>query len=266
MKASSRLKQELNLFFNALSFFSRVPVPAWVEYSATSLSHCVRYFPLVGWFIGLLSGLVIIGLMPVFGAPLAVLLSMVISCWATGAFHEDGFADCCDGFGGGYSPEQILMIMKDSRLGTYGVLGLCCMLAIKFTALLGLSQSFSAVNLLFTVFLAHTLSRFSAVLLVWRLNYIREPSEPSKAKAVAQNLAIKDVLLASVWVVVPALMIQLNALLVALVSTIVITILWARYLKLKLGGYTGDTLGAQQQLNEVGIYLSITVAANLAWL
>lgn len=125
MSVIERAKHEMNLVFNALSFFSRIPVPKNVRYSGQSLSQCVAYFPLVGWIVGLVSAGLIVLLMPILGAPLAILLSMAASCWLTGAFHEDGFADCCDGFGGGYTPEQMLRIMKDSRLGTYGVLGLC---------------------------------------------------------------------------------------------------------------------------------------------
>ncbi|GDY25468.1 adenosylcobinamide-GDP ribazoletransferase [Agarivorans sp. Toyoura001] len=262
MSIAKLLKHELNLLLNALSFFSRVPVPNSVTYNATSLSQCVAYFPFVGWLVAWLSAAVMIGLIPVLGAPLAVLLSMVASCWATGAFHEDGFADCCDGFGGGYQTEQILTIMKDSRLGTYGVLGLCCMLALKFSALLSLSQQLSMMNLLLVIWLAHSLSRFSAVLLIWRLDYVREPSEPSKAKAVAQSIGRKELVLALCWVAVPAILISTDFLALALISSLVVTVLWARYLNLKLGGYTGDGLGAQQQLAEVMIYIALVAGLN----
>jgi adenosylcobinamide-GDP ribazoletransferase len=258
----NRAKHELNLAFNALSFFSRIPVPKNVSYSGQSLSQCVAYFPLVGWIVGLVSAGLILLLMPILGAPLAILLSMAASCWLTGAFHEDGFADCCDGFGGGYTPEQMLSIMKDSRLGTYGVLGLCSILAIKFSALLGLSQALSSTDLLLVLWLAHSLSRFSAVLIIWKLDYVREPSEPSKAKAVAQSIGSKELVLALCWVAVPAALIELSMLAFLLLSCLLVTLLWARYLKLKLAGYTGDTLGAQQQLSEVAIYISLLAAIN----
>ncbi|WP_205472710.1 adenosylcobinamide-GDP ribazoletransferase [Agarivorans sp. Alg241-V36] len=262
MSVINHAKHELNLLFNALSFFSRIPVPNKVSYSSQSLSQCVAYFPLVGWIVGLVSAGLILLLMPLLGAPLAILLSMAASCWLTGAFHEDGFADCCDGFGGGYTPEQMLSIMKDSRLGTYGVLGLCSMLAIKFSALLSLSEALNPGDLLLVLWLAHSLSRFSAVLIIWKLDYVREPSEPSKAKAVAQSIGSKELVLALCWVAVPAALLELSMLAFALLSCLAVTLLWARYLKVKLAGYTGDTLGAQQQLSEVAIYISLLAAIN----
>jgi len=259
---TKRLRQQLNLLFNAFSFFSRIPVPKSVTYSGQSLSQCVAYFPLVGWMVAAVNAAVIWLLLPILGPALAILLAMVVSCWTTGAFHEDGFADCCDGFGGGYQREQILQIMKDSRLGTYGVLGLCSMLALKFTGLLGLLNDLAITEFLLLLWWAHSLSRCSAVLLIWRMSYVRATNENSKAKAVAQSIGLKELALATVWLLPPALLLSTTLLWASLLACAVVTLLWARYLKLKLGGYTGDALGAQQQLSELFIYLSALAMLN----
>src|SRR5215213_7826698 len=114
------MKHELRLLFTALQFYTRLPVPRWVGYSETALNQATRYFPLIGWLVGLLAGATwLIGTYLV-DAPTGLLLSMMASVLLTGAFHEDGFADVCDGFGGGWTKEKILLIMKDSRLGAYG--------------------------------------------------------------------------------------------------------------------------------------------------
>ena len=114
----------MNLFFTALMFYTRLPVPANINHNDTALSRATQFFPLIGWIIGGIGAATLCGCSLVFSPELAVLLSMIATIYATGAFHEDGFADMCDGFGGGWTKTQILTIMKDSRLGTYGVTGL----------------------------------------------------------------------------------------------------------------------------------------------
>jgi adenosylcobinamide-GDP ribazoletransferase len=112
-------------------------------------------------------------------APVAVIVSTAIGIYATGAFHEDGFADMCDGFGGGMTPERVLEIMKDSRIGAYGAIGTICMLALKLTTL-AMLPPLAAIGALLV---AHPLSRLMATSLIWRLDYARE----GKAKPLAQK-------------------------------------------------------------------------------
>lgn len=114
----------MNTFFTALMFFTRIPVPGSIPYSKELLNKALRFFPLVGGIVGGIgAGILWLGML-IFPFPLALLLSMVVTIFITGAFHEDGFADFCDGYGGGITKERILEIMKDSRLGTYGTIGL----------------------------------------------------------------------------------------------------------------------------------------------
>ena len=127
-------RRELEYFFGALRFFTRLPVPAWVGHSPAALNHSARYFPLVGLVVGLLGALVFAFASFFLPKTLAVLLAMAATLLATGAFHEDGWADMVDGFGGGWTRERTLEIMKDSSIGSYGTIALALMLVGKFMA------------------------------------------------------------------------------------------------------------------------------------
>jgi len=130
-----KVKEQINLFLTAVMFYSRIPVPRSLGFSNERLNRATRYFPLIGWIVGGIGALVFYGLNWILPVEVAVFLSMMATIFATGAFHEDGFADFCDGFGGGYTREKIFTIMKDSRIGTYGTVGLIGMLGTKFLAL-----------------------------------------------------------------------------------------------------------------------------------
>ena len=120
----SPIREQLNLFWIAVAFFTRIPVPASVEFSQASLNRASRYFPAVGWLTGVLCAAALWLFMQVFPQDVAVVLSIAVSLLLTGCFHEDGLADSSDGMGGGWTREQKLSIMKDSRIGTYGAAAL----------------------------------------------------------------------------------------------------------------------------------------------
>src|ERR1700741_3659104 len=126
---------QLRLFFTALQFFTRLPVPRWVGFEAHWLNHASRYFPLVGLVVGPIAAAVYGAAAWLFPGPVAGMLSTAACIYATGAFHEDGFADMCDGFGGGMTAERVLEIMKDSRIGAYGAIGTICLLGLKCVTL-----------------------------------------------------------------------------------------------------------------------------------
>src|SRR5882724_4395211 len=121
-------------------FLTRIRVPATIDHRPEYLQKSPRYFPLIGWIVGGISILVFLAFNKFFSENIALLASMIAGILTTGAFHEDGFADTCDGFGGGWTKEKILLIMKDSRLGTYGVIGLISILASKYLLLKELPQ------------------------------------------------------------------------------------------------------------------------------
>ena len=129
------MRYQLKLFFTALMFLTRIPVPRSIDHNSDMLQKSARYFSWVGMVVGGIAAIVWYACIHVLSPSLSIAFSMLASILATGAFHEDGFADCCDAFGGGWTKEKILTIMKDSRLGTYGVTGLIGILGFKFLLL-----------------------------------------------------------------------------------------------------------------------------------
>lgn len=257
----------LRLFFTALMFYTRLPVPKNIDHSAALLNRSTMFFPFIGWIIGGI-GMGTFALTAwLFPPELAVLFSMIATIYATGAFHEDGFADVCDGFGGGWSKTQILTIMKDSRLGTYGVVGLGLLLAVKFFALRHLLTAEGlGLPMVLKYIAAHSLSRFVAVTIIAALPYAREDAE-SKAKPVAEGITGRQVAIAALFGLLPLLvLVAYTGLWMYLAFLLPLALVrWRlmRWFVKWLGGYTGDCLGATQQLTEAVIYLSFVASLNV---
>lgn len=245
---------QIRLFFTALQFFTRLPIPGWVGFDPAWLNQASRYFPLVGVVVAAITAAVYALAVCFLPPPVAVVLSTAAGIYATGAFHEDGFADMCDGFGGGMTPERVLEIMKDSRIGAYGAIGTICMLALKL-ATLAMLPPLAAIGALL---IAHPLSRLMATSLIWRLDYARAEG---KAKPLAQKMAGGEFLVAAVTAALPMLAVMAlrwlppNAPLYGVPAAAIATIWLARKCVRRIGGYTGDCLGAVQQVTEVTFYL-----------
>lgn len=255
------MQQQFHIFLNALMFYTRIPVPSWMKHEPEMLNKATIYFPIIGWIVAGISALVFYLSSLVFSNPeIPILLSMVASILTTGAFHEDGFADVCDGFGGGWKKEKILDIMKDSRVGTYGSVGLILILGLKFFSLEVLDNQ----TLICTLFVSHSLSRFVALSFIFTLDYVRE-DELSKAKPVAKKLPLNDLLTAFIFAILPLfiyVIITKNFFLFLVIPPLVILHLYfGYYFKKWIGGYTGDCLGATQQVAEVIIYLIVVAVS-----
>lgn len=248
------LKNEIRIFFTALMFFTRIPCSQWVDHSEEYLSKSSRYFPLVGIIVGAIGGLMYYVCSFIFPHALALLLSMITTILVTGAFHEDGLADVCDGFGGGWTKESILRIMKDSRVGTFGVVGLCSVLAVKFTCLY-----FLDVKLIPLVLIAgHGLSRFAASTLLYTLDYVRD-EEGSKAKPAAKCMSPLSLSVGTFFGIAP-LSVFCNYYVFILIAPVFIIRAYLGYYFYKwIGGQTGDCAGAAQQICEAIFYLSFLV-------
>lgn len=253
------VRHQLNLFFTALQFYTRLPAPKWLVYRPENLSLATAYLPFVGWIVGLTAGAVWVAADYLTNPSIAVLCSMAISILLTGAFHEDGFADVCDGFGGGWTREKILEIMKDSRVGTYASAGLILILALKFALLQSIAGRESAV--IGVLISGHALSRLMPVFVIYMLPYSRDTD--SKAKPVAEKPPFFVLISAVAFGILPlfgmVVYLRQPQLLVAILVLGMITILLARYFKKWIGGYTGDCLGAIQQVCEVAFYFYIVV-------
>lgn len=245
-------------------FYTRIPCPKNIDHNPDYLNKASRYFPLIGWIVGgICFGIYYLSSI-VFSVEIALILSMIAGVLTTGAFHEDGFADVCDGFGGGWTKEKILLIMKDSAIGAYGAIGLVLLFLLKFNALYSLIQTSEIVNLQSTIknllffISAHSVSRLSAISIVFTHQYSREDAS-SKSKPIAQNFTWKEVVGAFVFGLLPLVILSFFQwqLLLVLFPVFVARFFLARYFQKWIDGYTGDCLGATQQVCEVIFYLSI---------
>jgi len=247
---------QFRLFFIALQFFTRLPVPRWVGFEPDWLHHASRYFPAVGIVVAAMTAAVYGLAMTRLPPAVAVLLSTIAGIYLTGAFHEDGFADACDGLGGGMTRQRVLEIMSDSRIGAYGAIGIILLLALKCTTLACLP----AQSVLAALLIAHPLSRLAASSLIWLLDYAKSEG---KAKPLAQRMTHGEFLIATISALLPALAMlalgwmQWHSLLAAMAACAISTWWLARKFVRRLGGYTGDCLGAVQQVSEVSCYLAL---------
>lgn len=246
---------QLNLFFLALSFFTRIPVPKTTRYSAGLLNCANRYFSLVGLLLGLILASVYFALNQIFPIDIAIILTMIASLLLTGAFHEDGLADMADGIGGAFEVSRRLEIMKDSRLGTYGASTLFVALLLKFLLLVNIAE-LSLLVLLFALVLASTLSRAFSASLISMLPYVSEVAT-SKSKPLACKQTIRDLAVLFVIGLLPLFYFSWQLSLTLLLVLTVFQFGFRHWLKKRIGGFTGDCLGAAQQLNELLIYLVI---------
>lgn len=252
------MKKEIRIFFTALMFFTRIPCPSYTDHDPEYLNRSAKYFTLVGIIVGSISALVFYLSQWIFPIEIALLLSFVASLLTTGAFHEDGFADVCDGFGGGWTKEKILDIMKDSRVGTYGLVGLILLMALKFSAL----HAIAIPLIVPTIISAHAISRLNSVSLIYTDEYARADLL-SKAKPLATKMSTSDFLIACFFGLAPLLWMGNFYIFLCIIPLILIKLYFSRYFKKWIGGYTGDCLGTVQQVSEVVYYLSVLLVLKL---
>ena len=241
-------RHELEYLFGAIRFFTRLPVPRWVGHSSEALERSMRYFPAVGLIVGFIGALVFAVTSFFWPKTLAVLASMAATLYATGAFHEDGWSDMVDGFGGGWGKERILAIMKDSRIGSYGAVALIMVLLTKFCALVEIDLLMIPVTLI----AGHGFSRLCAALLMSQLDYVRD--EQGKSKPLATRIGRGELTFAAVTGSLPLFLLAPSQSIPAVVLALLATLWLGRMFKKQIGGYTGDCLGATQQLAEVAFY------------
>ncbi len=250
-----RLKLEWRYWLLALGFFTRIPVPAMANFQESDLNHAVKYFTLVGWLVGSVVAMVYGLAVHYLPSNIAVLLSMIASLYLTGCFHEDGLADAADGLGGGWDKEQVLRIMQDSRIGSYGAAALVMALLAKYALLSALSMTY----LPWVLIAGHSLSRYTALCLIFRQSYVRGEG---KAKPLASNITSAEFAFASIPGLLPMLLLPIK-LWASMLLVLGVYIWFSRLLQRRIGGYTGDCLGAMQQLTEVTFYLALLIMVGL---
>ena len=278
--------QSVRHFLLAVQFFTRIPVTGrvanWVGFSPAMLRASAGHFPGVGVVVGVLvaglTALLLAVLPPSPFAPLvAAVLGTVLSVLVTGGFHEDGLADVADGLGGSSDRDRALVIMKDSRVGAFGALALVLALLSK-ASLLALIGSVSPRWMVLGIFAAHVVSRTWPLLLIRLMPHVGDAAG-SKSKPLADQISGGSLLAAGIWcfgalalVYYTQAAMHLGAhpglggsdllplpLAVALLASGLAWVYVGRLLWRRLQGFTGDGLGATQQVCELAFYLGLAV-------
>ena len=232
----------------AFQFLTRLPFKG-PAYDTSGLSRSAKFFPLVGLAMGVLGSVVYLSLVRHLPAPIASLLSLIFLVLVTGGLHEDGLADVADAFGGGWSREQILVILKDSRIGTFGALAIVLSVGVRLLLLANLPLPRFAVY----VISGQVLCRWTALPLGCTLPAARASSGQGARLArqiSAGSLAVGTFI--TLAIVVCALR---RAMWAPILSTLIVTLLSGLYYWRRIGGVTGDCFGATNQLAEIAVYL-----------
>lgn len=244
----------LDDLFGAFALLTRLPIPVSEDEERQSIARGVWAYPLVGAVVGALGALAwfaaqFAGVGPFLSAGLAVSCQILV----TGAMHEDGLADFADGIGGGKDREHKLAIMRDSRIGTYGVLALLMVLGVRWGGIAGLALH----NVLAGLICAGALGRLAMVMLLTVMNPARSDglgvmvaSPPRRAILAALAIGLVIVFLHLPWLTSTA------AFGAAVLAAVVVGILAKR----AIGGYTGDVLGAAGLLAETAVLLVLAAA------
>lgn len=246
---------EAGHFWNALRFLTVIPAPDIDRVEDDWLIRAAKYFPLIGIIVGGVSAGVLLLAGEIWSGLLPPLLAVGVGTVLTGALHEDGLADTADGFGGGRSRDTRLAIMKDSRIGTYGALALGFSVALRVAALVALPPWVGAAALI----AAHAGGRFAAAAVMSLLPYAGDPAA-TKLTYTEASLRRSEIVLAVIFVLVAALPLARTGVLVALIGLSLGAALVASFAgraQRLIGGYTGDVLGAAEQLFEVGFLLGV---------
>jgi adenosylcobinamide-GDP ribazoletransferase len=239
-------------FLIAVQFLTRLPVPYALESSEEEIGKAAAFFPLVGVIVG--GGAALVFMLAGYVLPQAtcVLCAIIFAALITNGFHEDGLADTFDGFGGGWTKDRVLEIMRDSRIGTYGTLALIFLILgkLNFLSLLSQGQAWR------WMIVAHTTSRWTILPLCIWLPYARAEGQ---GKLVAKQVGALEIVIGSVTLAVALLLLSRHAAIAALLVTGLVTLLSGLYFRARLQGITGDCLGAANQLTEVALYLAAVI-------
>lgn len=244
----SLIAREIGHFFVGIMFLTRLPVPSGLRHVEGRLARSARYFPLVGVLVGALTGVVFVVTSMLMPPLLAAGLTIMAGLLLTGALHEDGLADCADGLGGGTTREHALEIMRDSRLGTFGASALLMSVGLRWAALAGFAPQQGLIALV----LCHTISRAMIPPVLVSGHYARSRG---LASSVAEGVTGVEAGFAILIAFAVAMIAGPVAGLAGFAGAIIAGGLMLSFLIYRLGGYTGDGLGAIQQVAEIAILI-----------
>lgn len=249
----------LRRFFIAVQFLTRLPVPNDSSTSENELGKAAAFFPLVGVIVGGGAALIFLLLQHLLPLTASVLCAIIFTAFITNGFHEDGLADAFDGFGGGWTKDRALEIMRDSRIGTYGTLALIFLILGKLNFLSSLPQG----QIWRWLIVAHTAARWTTLPLCAWLPYARAEGQ---GKLVAKQVGAVEVTTGTVTLFLVLLLLPWRAALAAFLVAGIVTLLSGSYFRARLLGLSGDCLGATNQLTEVALYLTAVILLRFAFL
>ncbi|WP_117234731.1 adenosylcobinamide-GDP ribazoletransferase [Vibrio maerlii] len=258
------LVYQWQLLLLSVSFFSRIPVPRDLPYSSERMNRSGRYFPTVGFIIGVLCAAIYLLMASILPSHIAVLGMMAFSLLLTGAFHEDGLTDMADGIGGGMTIERRLAIMKDSRIGTYGAATLIVALLMKFQLLSYLASELSSTYFALLMVAVHVASRSVAASIIYSAPYVSD-TDTSKSKPLANSQTLAElgfILTCGFVVLLPFTFVASSTIILILA---VFRQLFMTWLNRRIGGFTGDCLGAAQQISELLMYAVLVSFVHHQW-
>ena len=248
------MKRQWLLLLVAVQFLTRLPVPIAAELPQDALAESARFFPIVGAGVGL--GAVAIDRLigPSAGRNVSVVLILVYLVILTGGLHEDGLADAADGFGGGWTKDRVLAIMRDSTIGSFGALAIGCSLLARFVFL----TSLSARNFHGVLIAGQVLGRWAMLPLAHWLPSAR--SEQGQGARMAQKTSTTSLVVATACMVVIVSVACGVAALPMIAAACGVAALTGAYYRRRIDGVTGDCLGATCQVTECTVYLTGVVS------
>lgn len=239
----------MNRILAAFIFFTRLPFWKIKEVPQECFKHVVSYWSFSGWLTGGMMALIFWSAGTILPHGIAVILALTSRLLVTGALHEDGLADFFDGFGGGTNRESTLRIMKDSHIGSYGVLGLLIYYLLACNLLVALPLAVTP----FVLLGGDTWSKFISSNIINCLPYARK-EEDSKSGTVYTRMNVREVVISALGGMLPLLLLPLSYGLVCLFP-IPVFFFTCRMMKRRLGGYTGDCCGALFLFSEMSFWL-----------
>ena len=239
-------------FMAALTFLTRIPMPSELAFTAKQIGRSARWFPLVGIGIGsaYIATLSLLG--PVFPPMIVGLLVVLVEAVITGALHMDGLADMADGFGGGQRPEDILRIMRDHAVGAYGTVALILLVGLKAASIAHFTEDHTTKAYLL---LAPAVGRWSAVLMSVLQPYARDAQAQTLRPAISGYVGSAELAIASAVVALPTIALLHWKTIPIVIAAGGTTFAISQYCGRRIGGITGDTLGANTQVIEVIVLL-----------
>ena len=246
------IARELRLVRVAIQFLTRLPMGIIAGFELHDIERAAKYFPLAGMLVGVIAAAVLLAATAFLPQPVPVVLALVAAIAITGGLHEDGLADSADGLLGGSTPKRRLEIMKDSRIGAFGVLALMSVLALKAAALVAVDPISAACMLA----AAHASARLAPVLAMCALPYVRDAAS-AKVGPLTTGVTGGEALMALAFATIAGLMVvQPVTFAIGLTAGLAAAALIALAARRRIGGYTGDVLGAIEQVSEAAFMIA----------